>query len=250
LFFQYPSFSKTLGSFKLNVDSANINKGEVIGIIGANAIGKTTFIKVLAGTLKAEEDNVDLKMKISYKPQYIDYDPEITVRELFMQKDIDQEIFSLELKRQFDLESIFNQKISELSGGELQKVAIAHCLSRTADIYLIDEPSAFLDVELRLVVSTAIKNIITKTEKCAFVVDHDLLLLDYISDRMLLFEGEPGVVGNAKSITDIQESFNAFLKTEDLTFRQDIDTKRPRANKPGSQKDQEQKKANKYYYTA
>ncbi len=250
LFFEYPSFSKTLGSFKLTVDSATVNKGEVIGILGANAIGKTTFIKVLAGVLKAEDKDVDLKLKISYKPQYIDFEPEITVRELFTEKDIDQEIFSLELKRQFDLESIFNQKISELSGGELQKVAIAHCLSKTADIYLIDEPSAFLDVELRLVVSTAIKNIITKTEKCAFVVDHDLLLLDYMSDRMLLFEGEPGVVGTAKSITGLQEAFNAFLKTEDMTFRQDPDTKRPRANKPGSQKDQEQKKANKYYYTA
>lgn len=250
LFFEYPQFSKTLGSFKLTVDSATVNKGEVIGILGANAIGKTTFIKVLAGVLKAEDKEVDLKLKISYKPQYIDFEPEITVRELFTEKDIDQEIFSLELKRQFDLESIFNQKISELSGGELQKVAIAHCLSKTADIYLIDEPSAFLDVELRLVVSTAIKNIITKTEKCAFVVDHDLLLLDYMSDRMLLFEGEPGVVGTAKSITGLQEAFNAFLKTEDMTFRQDPDTKRPRANKPGSQKDQEQKKANKYYYTA
>ncbi len=249
LFFEYPDFSKKLGSFKLETSSAKINRGEVVGILGPNAIGKTTFIKVLAGVEKPEESNVDLKLKISYKPQYIDYDPEITVRELFMNKDIDQEIFSSELKRQFDLESIFNQKISELSGGELQKVAVAHCLSKTADIYLLDEPSAFLDVELRLVVSAAIKNIITKTEKCAFVVDHDLLLLDYISDRVLLFEGTPGTIGKVESITDIQTAFNAFLKTEDMTFRQDIETKRPRANKPGSQKDQEQKKENRYYYT-
>jgi ATP-binding cassette, sub-family E, member 1 len=249
LFFEYPAFTKKLGSFKLEANSAKINKGEVIGILGPNAIGKTTFIKVLAGLEKSEENNVDLKMKISYKPQYIDYDSEITVRELFTEKEIDQDIFSSELKRQFDLESIFNQKIGELSGGELQKVAIAHCLSKTADIYLIDEPSAFLDVELRLIVSTAIKNVITKTEKCAFVVDHDLLLLDYISDRMLLFDGIAGENGYAKDITGIQEAFNNFLKTEDMTFRQDPETKRPRANKPGSQKDQEQKKENKYYYT-
>lgn len=249
LFFEYPKFTKKLGSFKLEASGAKVNKGEVIGILGANAIGKTTFIKTLAGIESSEEKNIDLKLKISYKPQYIDLDSEMVVRELFSGKEIDQEIFAMELKRQFDLESLFNQKIGELSGGELQKVAIAYCLSKSADIYLIDEPSAFLDVEQRLVVSTAIKNIITKTEKCAFVVDHDLLLLDYISDRMLLFEGVAGEIGFAKGITDVQDAFNSFLKTEDMTFRQDPETKRPRANKPGSQKDQEQKKENKYYFT-
>lgn len=249
LFFEYPTFTKKLGSFKLEASGAKVNKGEVIGILGANAIGKTTFIKTLAGIESSEEKNIDLKLKISYKPQYIDLDSEMVVRELFSEKEIDQEIFAMELKRQFDLESLFNQKIGELSGGELQKVAIAYCLSKSADIYLIDEPSAFLDVEQRLVVSTAIKNIITKTEKCAFVVDHDLLLLDYISDRMLLFEGIAGEIGLAKGITDVQDAFNSFLKTEDMTFRQDPETKRPRANKPGSQKDQEQKKENKYYFT-
>lgn len=249
LFFEYPSFTKKLGNFKLEATGARVNKGEVIGILGANAIGKTTFIKTLAGLEKSEENNIDLNLKISYKPQYIDLDQEMIVRDLFSGKEIDQEIFAMELKRQFDLESLFNQKIGELSGGELQKVAIAYCLSKNADIYLIDEPSAFLDVELRLVVSTAIKNIITKTEKCAFVVDHDLLLLDYISDRMLLFDGVAGEKGFVKGITDIQDAFNSFLKNENMTFRQDPETKRPRANKPGSQKDQEQKKENKYYFT-
>jgi len=248
-FFKYPEFTKTLGNFKLIAKEGNVKKGEVIGIIGPNAIGKTTFIKIIAGIEKAEDKEVDMKLKISYKSQYIELEQEQTVRELFLKKEIDQEIFSLDLKRQFELEQLYDQKISELSGGELQKVAIAYCLAKTADIYLIDEPSAFLDVELRLVVSTAIKNIITKTEKCAFVVDHDLLLLDYISDRVLLFAGTPGKEGNAENILDIQDAFNKFLKKEDLTFRQDSDTKRPRANKPNSQKDKEQKKENKYYYT-
>ncbi len=248
-YFKYPEFTKTLGSFKLNAKEGIVKKGEVIGILGPNAIGKTTFIKTIAGIEKADTTDVDLKLKVSYKSQYIDIDQEKTVRDIFMEKEIDQEILSLELKRQFELEPLYDQKISELSGGELQKVAIAYCLSKTADIYLIDEPSAFLDVELRLIVSTAIKNIITKTEKCAFVVDHDLLLLDYISDRILLFTGECGKTGNAEKILDIQEAFNRFLKEEELTFRQDPETKRPRANKPDSQKDKEQKKENKYYYT-
>lgn len=247
-YFKYPDFEKTLGSFKLNVKEGCVNKGEVIGILGQNAIGKTTFIKIISGLEKAERDNLDLNLKISYKPQYIDLDPEKTVRELFTGKEIDQETYALDLKKQLELETLYDQKIAELSGGELQKVAIAYCLSKEADVYLIDEPSAFLDVELRLVVSNAIKNITNRLEKCAFVVDHDLLLLDYISDRVLLFTGKAGKEGKAEEILSTQEAFNKFLKEEDLTFRQDPDTKRPRANKPNSQKDKEQKQENKYYY--
>jgi ATP-binding cassette subfamily E protein 1 len=250
-FLKYPKFEKKLGDFNLTSESGSVNCGEIIGVLGPNAIGKTTFIKLLAGSLKPDNkiDSKDLNFKISYKPQYIDLDEDKTVRELFRSKDVNQDIFNSELQRQLNLEELFDQKIKELSGGELQKVAIAHCLAKKADIYLIDEPTAFLDVELRLIISNSIKNIINKSGKCAFIVDHDLLFLDSISDRMLLFEGKEGIIGTASKIKDIQSSFNSFLKTQEITFRQDQQTKRPRANKENSQKDQEQKKENKYYYT-
>ncbi len=248
-YFSYPSFTKRLGEFRLMVKEGQVKKGEVIGVLGPNAIGKTTFIKTLAGIEKADDKTLSLNLKVSYKSQYIELPEDRTVKDLFMEKDIDQEILGLELKRQLELEQLYEQKISELSGGELQKVAVAYCLAKTADIYLIDEPSAFLDVEQRLAISTAIKNVIIRTEKCAFVVDHDLLMLDYISDRVLLFDGVCGKQGTAEKIADVQEAFNMFLSTEELTFRQDPQTKRPRANKQDSQKDKEQKKENKYYYT-
>lgn len=247
---KYPKLTKKLGDFELVVEEGKINCGEIIGILGPNAIGKTTFIKLLAGNIKADNNNKITKdIKISYKPQYIDFKEEITIRELFSSKDIDLDIFNSEFKKQLDLEKIFDQKIKEISGGELQKVAIAYFLSKDADIYLIDEPSAFLDVELRLVVSNAIKNIINKKGKSAFIVDHDLLFLDYISDKILLFEGTPSINGRVNKIVNIEKAFNKFLKTQNITFRQDPQTKRPRANKENSQKDKEQKKNNKYYYT-
>ncbi len=248
-YFSYPDFTKRLGEFRLMVKEGQVKKGEVIGVLGPNAIGKTTFIKTLAGIEKADDKTLSLNLKVSYKSQYIELLEDRTVRDLFMEKDIDQEILGLELKRQLELEQLYEQKISELSGGELQKVAVAYCLAKTADVYLIDEPSAFLDVEQRLAVSTAIKNVIIRTEKCAFVVDHDLLMLDYLSDRVLLFDGVCGKQGTAEKIADVQDAFNMFLSTEELTFRQDPQTKRPRANKQDSQKDKEQKKENKYYYT-
>jgi ATP-binding cassette, sub-family E, member 1 len=249
LLLEYPAIEKQLGIFKLEAEEGKINKGEVIGILGPNAIGKTTFIKMIAGEIKPDNCDVNLKFKVSYKPQYIDLDEEKTVLELFREKEINQDIFNSELRKQLDIDSIIEQKISELSGGELQKVAIAQTLSKDADLYLIDEPSAFLDVEQRLIVSNVIKNVILKTERSAFVVDHDLLLIDYISDKILLFEGEIAKKGFANKIDDVEKSFNRFLKEQDMTFRQDPDTKRPRANKQDSQKDKEQRSQNNYYYT-
>jgi len=246
---EYPKFEKTLGDFKLKVDSGKINKAEIIGILGPNATGKTTFIKVLAGEIKADDTEIDTKLKISYKPQYIDIDKDLLVNDLFTEKGIDLDLFNSEIRNQLDLEKIMLQKIEELSGGELQKVAIAYSLSKEADLYLLDEPSAFLDIEQRVIIANVIKSVINKKEKSALIVDHDLLFIDYISDRVLLFEGTPSVDGHAQNITTISEAYNKFLKEQDITFRQDPDTKRPRANKPGSQKDQEQKKENKYYFT-
>ncbi|MCK9292912.1 MAG: ribosome biogenesis/translation initiation ATPase RLI [archaeon] len=246
---QYPKFEKTLGEFKLKVDSGKINKAEIIGILGPNATGKTTFIKVLAGEIKADNKEIDTKLKISYKPQYIDIDKDLLVSDLFTEKGIDVDLFNSEIRNQLDLEKIIFQKIEELSGGELQKVAVAYCLSKEADLYLLDEPSAFLDIEQRVIIANVIKSVINKKEKSALIVDHDLLFIDYISDRVLLFEGKPSVNGHAQDITTIAQAYNKFLKEQDITFRQDPDTKRPRANKHGSQKDQEQKKENKYYFT-
>jgi len=245
----YPSFNKTLGSFKLSVNEGHIGVGEIVGVLGPNAIGKTTFIKVLAGELDSDDKQINFNKKIAYKPQYIKLNEEKTVRELFLEKEVINDVFEVDIKKQLNLDKILDQKISKLSGGELQKVAVGYCLCKDVDIYLIDEPSAFLDVELRLIVANVIKNRVNKSGKCAFIVDHDLLFLEYISDKVLLFEGVCGKEGYAKKIGAIEESFNNFLKKEDVTFRQDPQTKRPRANKPGSQKDQEQKKNNSYYYT-
>jgi ATP-binding cassette, sub-family E, member 1 len=247
-FIKYPSLEKKLGNFSLKVNEGDISCGEVVGILGPNAIGKTTFIKMLAGELPSDNISLNLNHKVSYKPQYIKLDEDLTVRELFNKKEVILDVFEIDVKKQLGLDKILDQEIKSLSGGELQKVAVGYCLSQEADIYLIDEPSAFLDVELRLIVANVIKNRINKGGVCAFIVDHDLLFLDYISDKVLLFEGTPGKNGVAKEISTIESSFNKFLKTQDITFRQDPQTKRPRANKPGSQKDQEQKKDNKYYY--
>ena len=121
-------------------------------------------------------------------------------------------------------------------------------LSSEADIYLFDEPSAFLDIEQRLEFADLLQSVIMDSKKCAFVIDHDLVLLDAVSSRMMIFSGEPGKSGHAAAPSGKREGMNGFLKSVGITLRRDKDSKRPRINKPDSALDREQKEAGEFYY--
>ena len=247
----YSPMKKTLGSFKLEVSGGTIYKGEVIGILGPNGIGKTTFIKLLAGVIKPDEGEVtkESEIKVSYKPQYISPDYDGTVEELLSSiTNIHTSYYKSEIINPLQLEKLLDRNVKELSGGELQRVAIAACLSREADIYLLDEPSAFLDVEQRLAVSKVIRRMADEKEAGMFIVDHDMLFQDYISDRFIVFSGEPGIYGIGSSPMNKRDGANKFLKEMQITFRRDPETGRPRANKEGSQRDILQKEKGEYYY--
>ena len=88
-----------------------------------------------------------------------------------------------------------------------------------------------------------------KNEKTALIVEHDVMMVDYLSDRLIVFEGQPGRFGKASKPMGMREGMNRFLASVGVTFRRDPDTGRPRANKEGSVKDREQKERGEYYYT-
>jgi len=161
---------------------------------------------------------------------------------------VDSPDFQTSVVRKLGLDVLLDHSVSELSGGELQRTAIASCLARDADVYLLDEPSAFLDVEQRLETSRAIRRTVQNLQRTAFVVEHSLLTADYLSDNMVVFEGTPGKSGIASSVMSMKDGMNAFLKQMGVTFRRDPQTGRPRVNKEGSQLDQIQKAQNAYYY--
>lgn len=158
------------------------------------------------------------------------------------------EAYKKRLINSLDLSSISERSVFELSGGELQRVAIAECLSNEADVFLLDEPSAFLDVEMRLQVAQLLRKSIEELKKAAFVVEHDIITQDFIADSILVFEGIPGIEGKALAPQNLRDGFNSFLRTMGITFRRDSITKRPRVNKIGSNKDVYQKQINEYYY--
>ncbi|WP_456478632.1 ribosome biogenesis/translation initiation ATPase RLI [Geoglobus ahangari] len=247
---EYPAFRKTFEGFILEADSGDIKRGEVIGVLGPNATGKSTFVKVLAGVLEDDEKKVDLDIKVSYKPQYVKADISMPVG-MFLRSInpmVESSYYKTEFIKPLQLEKLMEKNLDELSGGELQRVAILACLLRDADLYLLDEPSAHLDVEQRTEVARIIKRFAMNNSKSVLVVDHDIYLVDMLSDRVMVFEGEPGRRGRARRPMNLRDGMNLFLKNLDITFRRDEETKRPRVNKPGSRLDREQKAAGEYYY--
>ena len=233
---KWEKFHKKYGNFTLNVNEGSIYNNEVIGILGENGIGKTSFVKELS-------NKEDSDVKISYKPQYIESTEEPVVSYLMGAMKYKAQIID-----PLNLEPLFDKRLKDLSGGEHQRVEIAKCLSVDADIYLFDEPSAYLDVEQRLLISKVIRDLMEQKEKAAIIVDHDLLFIDYLSERLVVFEGEPALCGTSNPPSSMQEGMNKFLTDLKMTFRRDPDSNRPRANKPDSQKDKEQKSENKLYY--
>jgi ATP-binding cassette subfamily E protein 1 len=246
---KYGALSKEFGGkssgFKFSSDPGEIKKGEILGLVGKNALGKSLFVKMLAGVEQAD-DGDQLGLKISYKPQYISAEP-VVVSAMFQGKDINMGVLE-DCKRKLNISMLMDKELTQLSGGELQRVALTLALSQHADAYLFDEPSAFLDIEQRFEFASLLRRVISESEKCAFVVDHDIVFIDAIANRLVVFDGKSSVHGHASAPLNKRSGMNGFLKVAGITMRRDKDSSRPRINKPGSQLDSEQKAAGEYFY--
>ncbi|TFG08926.1 ribosome biogenesis/translation initiation ATPase RLI [Candidatus Heimdallarchaeota archaeon] len=278
---RYGDMTKKFDAFELAVNGGELFKGEVVGIIGPNGIGKTTFVKMLAGVLepttisketellahmskkeqvgenpdalKEEKGKITEKLIVSHKPQYLYTESEQTVSEYL--RNVNPVMLSSgwhksEIIDPLKFSKLLDSRLCDLSGGELQKVSIAACLGRKAHLYLLDEPSAYISSEDRVNVAKVIKRVVSSYEFPAIVVEHDVMMLNFTSDRIMVFDGKPGELGRARRIGSLQSGMNDFLRKMDITFRQDPRTLRPRVNKKDSQLDKKQKSDGKYFMVA
>merc|ERR1711976_45584 len=250
--YDYPDMTRSVGGFRLEVRAGNFTDSEIIVMLGENGTGKTTFINMLAGLQKPDDKSIDIpELMVSYKPQKISPKFQGTVRELLHQKIRSAFVhpqFQTDVAKPLQIEDIIDQEVGFLSGGELQRVAICLCLGKPADVYLIDEPSAYLDSEQRIIAAKVIKRYILHAKKTAFVVEHDFIMATYLADRVIVFEGQPSRETEAHSPQALLAGMNRFLEMLDITFRRDPGNGRPRINKPGSQKDIEQKESGNYFF--
>ena len=249
---KYSDLTKSFPSFNLKVAAGKIRRGEIIGIIGANALGKTTFMRMLAGVDKPDSGTINVGATISYKPQYLNQEYDGDVRSLMHAaylNSIEGSSVEQQIIIPLGVKKLYEKSVKNLSGGELQKVAVAASLLRQADIYALDEPSAFLDAEDRIAIAKFLQRFVRAQSKSAVIIDHDIQLVDLVADTLIIFEGQQGLEGNATAPIKKEEGMNRFLKVLSITYRRDETTGRPRVNKENGRLDREQKESGNYYYT-
>ena len=249
---KWGDIEKTLGDFSLKTGEGEVKSAEVVGVVGPNATGKTTLVKIIAGEIEPDEGWCTMDAKVSYKPQHVRSNFDGTVQEW-----LDSELgnkwrsgeFHTQVIRTLQVDKMLDLRATKLSGGELQAVSVAICLGKEADLYLFDEPSAHLDSNARMEAAKAIRRTMESNEKAAMVIDHDTYFLDIVSDSILVFQGEGGNNGQAVGPLSLRKGMNLFLSDADVTFRRDVESHRPRINKPLSRKDREQKATGEYFYS-
>lgn len=231
--------------FILHIQKGEFTDSEIIVLLGENGTGKTTFVRMLAGLLKSDEqvhyeaEGLDYEaslagvpeLNVSYKPQKISPKFQGTVRQLLHKRVRDAYIhpqFLSDVMKPLVIDNIIDNGVQNLSGGELQRLAIVLALGQPADVYLIDEPSAYLDSEQRVNCAKVIKRFIMHSKKTAFVVEHDFIMATYLADRVVVYEGRPGVEATATSPQSLLSGMNTFLKSLQVTFRRDPVNFRPR----------------------
>ncbi len=253
VFVKYDKLTKTFNGFHLNVGSGTIYEGEILGIVGENGTGKSTFAKIITGEIKPDKNSIfkTINRYVSYKPQYITQDFDGSAKDFIMQNSQNydfSENMKLLLYTPLGVDKYLDTKVKELSGGQLQRLYIASCLAKRAELYILDEPSAYLDVEERLRISSVIRAITKRNSATTIVIEHDIAIIDALSDRLLLFTGIPGKRGKTIGPLSKRDGMNEFLKILDITFRRDEETGRARINKKNSSIDKKQRSANEYFY--
>jgi len=250
--YEFPTMVKTMGNFRLEVTGGQFTDSEILVMLGENGTGKTTFIRMLAGKLAPDNNSSEVPvLNVSYKPQKISPKSLGTVRQLLHEKIRDAYIhpqFVTDVIKPMKIDDIMDNEVQTLSGGELQRLALTLCLGKPADVYLIDEPSAYLDSEQRLIAAKVIKRFILHAKKTGFVVEHDFIMATYLADRVIVFEGAPSIDTLANAPQSLLVGMNKFLELLGITFRRDPNNFRPRINKKDSVKDTDQKRAGQYFF--
>ncbi len=213
------------------------SKESVVGILGPNGMGKSTAINSLSGRMipnlgdwknkEPDWDDIietlprgelrdflvavkDGKIKIAVKPQNVDKIPkrvEGTVGELLSKVD-ERGIFD-DITKELDINHLLDRKINQLSGGELQRMAICATLMRDVDVYFFDEPSSYLDIFQRMKIVKIIQEL--SETKRVIVVEHDLAVLDVLADLVHIVYGDKGAFGIFTPARNTRQAINSYL---------------------------------------
>lgn len=252
----YAPLVKEWPGFTLATGAGMLAKGETVGVVGPNATGKTTFVRMLAGVEPPTQGEAPPGVTVAYKPQYLKAAQAASLRErgqsLGAEPGFDLKLFERELVPGLHLDEVLDVALTDLSGGELQRAAVALTLARAATLYLLDEPSAYLDADERMAMARLVRRQVERQAVTALLVDHDVYFLDLACDALVVFDhpDRDPARGRGDGPFAMRDGMNRLLESVDVTFRRDAETLRPRINREGSVLDREQKARGEFYYDA
>lgn len=213
------------------------SKESVVGILGPNGMGKSTAINALSGRMipnlgdwlnkDADWDDVieslprgELRdffvavkngdVRVALKPQNVDRLPKKikgTVRELLSR--VDERNMFEQLTRDLGIDHLLERTVQQLSGGELQRMAICATLLRDVDVYFFDEPSSYLDIHERMRIVRIIQKL--AETKRVIVIEHDLAVLDVLADLVHIVYGKKGAFGIFTPARTTRQAINTYL---------------------------------------
>lgn len=247
--FEYPFIEERLGSFDLTISPGQLSTSEVTVLLGPNGAGKTSWLRLIASRM-----GLEASVKHQDTAACFGNDPKVwmkqTAREWLSDKIgtmlYDHAFVGMAVKP-LEVEKLLDKSLGHLSGGERQRIAIVAVLGVSAPIYMFDEPSANLDIEMRMRLGKLLKKFSRHHKVSVICVDHDVCLAMYMADKIITFQGTPAVSMKASMPMSASLGINVFLKNLNVTFRRDPTTHRPRINKLNSDKDQAQKQKGIFY---
>ena len=211
-------------------------EGEVVGLLGPNGAGKTTLLRIIAGIMNPtsgeitidkmsyDKNSLEIKSKIAFLSGNTKLYKDISPVELLSMcgdyYDVDKNVIDKRIKdivERFDMEFFKNQKISDLSTGQTQRVGIARCLVHDPKYYILDEPTSGLDIISSQVILDFIKEE-KKAGKCVLYSTHYMEEAENICDRVVLIhKGEVIEIGTPKEIekstktTNLRDAFFSLI---------------------------------------
>jgi ATP-binding cassette subfamily E protein 1 len=245
--------ANSVSAFELNLQNGSICESDIIVLLGANGVGKTTFIRLMAGLINSDNGVSVLSetLSASYMAQNVKSIFKGTVGELLSKiitTSFEDAQFKCNVIDPMKIHGIMDKCIQELSPGDIQRVYVVVTLGRQADVYLLDEPLAHLDVEQRIATAVVIKRFICSRKKIAFIVEHDWMMASYMATRIVTFEGTPGVNCTALAPKGLVDGIDHFLRQMDITARYQTGNFFACINKPQCLEDRDQKTSGQYYF--
>lgn len=195
--------------------SFSISTGTITTLIGQNGAGKSTIAKLIVGLTKAKEGEVTISkgIKIGYVPQQIPLLKNMPINSNSLLKILapryDDKFFA-ELKNFIDVSEVLNKNVTELSGGQLQKLLLIGTILSKPDLLLLDEPTQYLDVSSQQAFYKLLAHLKSKYGQSVFMISHDLFTVMKNSDQVICLNGHVCCSGMPAEIDTNKEFKNAI----------------------------------------